>query len=168
MTRLRIVLAISVGLGVAAAAVVALSQSTSAGPPSATLKIHLQAERLQMVTSVRGLPLGVRDELQRLFGRDGLDIGDAGADFQKSGMPATTTLPSRRLVAAGCANDGHCLVYYEKGGTPITQRVALFTWTPATTKLEWGGVAPRGLTTIEDVRKAIVAGVIKGGQGEPW
>jgi hypothetical protein len=41
----------------------------------------------------------------------------------------------------------------------------LFHWTPAATRFIWGGTAPGGLSTIEDVRKAVLSGVIKGGAG---
>jgi hypothetical protein len=56
----------------------------------------------------------------------------------------------------------HCLVYYERGGTAHTWHLALFHWTPAMTRLEWGGTAPRGLATVDDLRSAILSGVIKG------
>ena len=67
---------------------------------------------------------------------------------------------SRRLVAAGCSID-HCLVYYERGGIAHTWQVALFHWTPAATRFEWGGTAPGGLKTIDDVRSAVLTGLIK-------
>jgi hypothetical protein len=67
----------------------------------------------------------------------------------------------RRLVAAGCTIH-YCLVYYERGGGAHTWHVALFHWTPAATRFEWGGTAPGGLATIDDVRNAILSGVIKG------
>jgi hypothetical protein len=38
----------------------------------------------------------------------------------------------------------------------------LFHWTPAATRFEWGGLAPGGLATIDDVRKAMLSGAIKG------
>ena len=70
-------------------------------------------------------------------------------------------LPIRRLIAAGCSTD-HCIVYYERGGTTQTWRMAVFHWTPAATRFEWGGIAPRGLASIDDVRKAMLSGSIKG------
>jgi hypothetical protein len=73
-------------------------------------------------------------------------------------------LAIRRLVAAGCSYD-HCLVYYERGGTPRTWRVALFHWTPEATRFEWGANAPGGLATIDDVRRAILSGAIEGSTG---
>jgi hypothetical protein len=42
--------------------------------------------------------------------------------------------------------------------------VALFHWTPEATRFEWGATAPGGLATFDDVRKAVAAGTIKGGQ----
>jgi hypothetical protein len=39
--------------------------------------------------------------------------------------------------------------------------VALFHWTPAATRFEWGGTAPGGLATIDEVRNAILSGAIK-------
>jgi hypothetical protein len=86
---------------------------------------HIKGEPFGIVTSIRGLPLGVRDGLQMLFGSQSLDIADPGAEFQGSGAPVKRKLPIRRLVAAGCSIDHHCLVYYERGGAAArTWRVA--------------------------------------------
>ena len=149
-------------------AVVGVSQSPPTEVLSEVLRTHLQTEGFQIVTSIRGLPIGVRDQLQRLFGSGTLDIAEPGAEFQRNGAPASPPLPIRRLVAAGCASDFHCLVYYERGGVALTWRVALFHWTPADTRFEWGGPARGGFARIEDVRKAVVSGEIKGGQAGPW
>jgi hypothetical protein len=70
-------------------------------------------------------------------------------------------LPIRRLVAAGCSTDFHCLVYYERGGIAHTWQVALFQWTPAATRFEFGGSAPGGFKTIDEVRNAVVSGAIR-------
>jgi hypothetical protein len=120
----------------------------------------MKEERFGLVTSIRGLPLGVREALQNLFGSPSLDIAEPGAKFQTTGEGVTPDLPSRRLVAAGCSND-HCLVYYERGGAAHTWHVALFHWTPAATRFEWGGAAPGGLATIGDVRNAVLSGEVK-------
>ena len=138
------------------------SQVTDGGGLSAALRAHLQAERFEIVTSIRGLPLGVRDRLQMLFGSHTLDIADPGAQFQGSNVVADPKLPTRRLIAAGCSKDYHCLVYYERGGSDHTWHVALFHWNPAETRFEWGSPAPRGLATIDQVRNAILSGEIKG------
>ena len=141
--------------------------STLAGsqavPPlvlSEALRAHVKDERFQIVTSVRGLPLGVRDELQTLFGSQSLDIADPGADFQVTDAIVDPKLPGRRLVSAACSIE-YCLVYYERGGAAHTWHVALFRWTPAATRFEWGGTAPAGLKTIDDVRNAVLSGGIK-------
>jgi hypothetical protein len=52
-------------------------------------------------------------------------------------------------------------VYYERGGIAHTWLVALFHWTPTETRFEWGGIAPGGLASIDDVRNAILSGAIK-------
>ncbi len=135
------------------------SQPAEAGALPAPLRAGLQNERFQMVTSIRGLPLGVRDALQSLFGSQTLDIADPGAELQPTGV--ANALPARRLVAAGCSTN-YCLVYYERLGNDPTWHVALFHWTPDATRFEWGGAAPGGLATEEDVRKAILAGRISG------
>jgi hypothetical protein len=134
---------------------------------SDTLRAHMTDERFSIVTSVRGLPLGVRDGLQKLFGSQSLDIAEPGAEYQATDVIVNPLLPSRRLVAAGCSADHHCLVYYERGGFAHTWQVALFHWTPAATRFEWGGIAPGGLATIDDVRKAVLSGAIKGAK-EGW
>ena len=129
-------------------------------PPA--LRAHVTDDRFDSVTSVRGFPLGVREALQRLFGAATLDMAEPGAQFQAADAAGQPGLPSRRLTAAGCAPDHHCLVYYERGGARPGWRVALFQWTPAETRFEWGGAAPAGLTTIEAVRAAALTGAIAG------
>jgi hypothetical protein len=136
------------------------SQSAPTVALSEELRAHVKDDRFQIVTSVRGLPLGVRDGLQKLFASPELDIAEPGAEFQVTDVIGTPKLPIRRMVAAGCARD-HCLVYYERGGIAHTWQVALFHWTPAATRFEWGGIAPGGLKTIDDVRNAVLSGAIK-------
>lgn len=153
MRRTQLLFAIGVSLwsGMAAA-----SQATDAAVLSGALRAHLQDERFGIVTSIRGLPPGVRDGLQTLFGSRELDIAEPGAEFQVTDVVVNPKLPTRRLVAAGCSTD-HCLVYYQRGGIDHTWHVALFHWTPAATRFEWGGTAPEGLATIDDVRSAILS-----------
>jgi hypothetical protein len=140
---------------------VAAGQTGAPAALSATLREHLKNDRFQIVTSIRGLPLGVREELQTMFGSQSLDIAEPGAEFQATGVSGKSKLPTRRLAAAGCSPD-HCLVYYESGGTPGTWRVALFHWTPAETRFEWGGIPRGGLAAIDDVRNDVLNGRVKG------
>ena len=142
-------------------AVVACNQAVAPVALSAALRDHVKNERFQIVTSIRGLPIGVRDGLQTLLGTQSLDVAEPAAEFQVTDAIVNAKLPIRRLVAAGCTID-YCLVYYERGGGAHTWHVALFHWTPAATRFEWGGTAPGGLATIDDVRNAILSGVIKG------
>lgn len=158
MLRTRLLFAIGVSL---LAAVVVGSQVTSPGMLPGALRAHIRDERFGVVTSIRGLPLGVRDGLQTLFGSASLTIAEPGAPFQVTDDIANPALPIRRLVAAGCSID-HCLVYYERGGIAHTWQVALFYWTPAATRFEWGGTAPRGLASVDDVRTAVLSGAVKG------
>ena len=137
--------------------VVAASQTAAPGELRGPLRDHLKDERFEVVTSIRGLPLGVRDGLQTLFASSTLDIAEPGAEFQRTAS-AGSKAPLRRLVAAGCSAD-HCLVYYERGGGAQTWLIALFHWTPAATRFEWGGQARGGLATIADVRKAVLSGM---------
>ncbi len=149
----------AIGLSLWSAAVIG-SQTAPSGALSETLRAHVKDDRFQIVTSIRGLPLGVRDALQMLFGSQTLDIAEPGAEFQVTDVIGNKMLPIRRMVAAGCSPD-HCLVYYERGGIAHTWQVVLFHWRPAETRFEWGGTAPGGLATIEDVRKAVLSGAIK-------
>jgi hypothetical protein len=145
----------------ALASLTAPASQTVPATLSATLRDHVKDEGFQVVTSIRGLPLGVRDALQTLFGSQTLDIAEPGAAFQATDVVVDPKLPIRRLVAAGCSMD-HCLVYYERGGYAHTWLVALFHWTPDGTRFEWGGHARNGLATIDDVRKAVLSGAVKG------
>jgi len=155
MHRIRVSCAISLSL----LSIVVSGQSPTAALPEA-LRAHVKDDRFDMVTSIRGFPLGVRSGLQSLFGSFELDIAEPGAKFQVTGTNLTPGLPIRRLVAGGCSTD-HCLVHYERGGTAHTWHVALFHWTPAATRFEWGGVAPGQLATIDAIRKAVLSGAIK-------
>jgi hypothetical protein len=147
-------------------AAVSGSQSSAAPTLPEALRAHVKSERFGIVTSIRGLPLGVRAGLQTLFGSQTLDIAEPGAEFQVTDVAVDPKPPIRRLVAAGCSTD-HCLVYYERGGIAHTWHVALFHWAPAATRFEWGGTAPAGLATIDDIRNAILSGAIKG-TIRPW
>ena len=142
------------------AAVASAGQSAVPAPLPDALRDHMKDERFEVVTSVRGLPLGVRESLQTLFGSQTLDIAESGAELPATDAAASPTRPIRRLVSAGCSRD-HCLVYYERGGSVHTWLVALFHWTPAATRLEWSGQARGGLATIEDVRAAVLSGAFK-------
>lgn len=140
-------------------AVVAGGQAPPNVAMSDALRAHVTSERFGIVTSIRGLPLGVRNELQRLWGSQTLDIAEPGGEFQRTEAVGAPGLPLRRLAAAGCSAD-HCLVYYERGGSNHTWLVALFHWTPDATRLEWSGTAAPGLTTIEDVTRTVLSGAI--------
>ena len=163
MRRTQLLCAIGVSFW---SAMAAGGQATDADGLSGALRAHVQEERFGIVTSIRGLPLGVRVGLQTLFGSRELDIVDPGAEFRVTDVVVNPKQPIRRLVAAGCSTD-HCLVYYERGGIDHTWHVAMFHWTPAATRFEWGGTAPGGLATIDDVRSAILSGGIKG-QAKFW
>ena len=160
MRRRRILCAIGLALWPVVAA------GGQAAPPQevpAELRAHVRDGQFGVVTSIRGLPLGVRDALQALFGSRSLDIAEPGAEYQRTDVVVNPSLPIRRLVSAGCSRD-RCLVYYERGGFAHTWHVALFHWTPEATRFEWGATAPGGLATFDDVRKAVAAGTMKGGQ----
>ena len=90
--------------------IVACSQAAAPAALPAELREHVRDERFQLVTSIRGMPLGVRAELQKLFGGEDLDIAEIGGEFERSGVSSEPKLPIRRLVAAGCSYH-HCLVY---------------------------------------------------------
>jgi len=136
-------------------------------PPalSGELRTHVQNGRFDTVSSLNGLPVGVRRELQTFFGSPILDIVDPGATPRTTPGTAGST-PLRRLVAAGCAYED-CLVYYERGGSTRLWRVVLIHWTEKAANVEWGGTAPGGVTAIDEVRTAILSGAIKSSAG-PW
>ena len=136
------------------------TQEPAATALPAPLRAHLIADRFEVVTSVRGLPLGVREELQTLFRSTFLDIAEPGAAYRATDAGSAPNLPTRRLVTAACAMD-HCLVSYERGGSAHTWHLALFHWTPAATRFEWGGITSGGLRTVGELRKAALSGAIK-------
>ena len=157
---------VAIAVSVLSAAPIA-SQSAPAAL-SDTLRARVKGDRFDVVTSIRGLPLGVRGALQTLFGSQSfdiaLDIAEPGAKFQETDLVVSPKLPVRRLIAAGCSRE-YCLVYYERGGRAHTWHVALFHHTLAAARFEWGGVAPRALVTIADVRNAVLSGAVKSASG---
>ena len=139
-------------------AVVAGSQAADPGALSGALRAHVQDERFGIVTSIRGLPLGVRDGLQTLFGSQTLDIAEPGAEFQVTDVIVNPKLPIRRLVAAGCSTDSLPRLLRARRQRPHVHVYGrCFHWTPAATDSEWGGAAPaEGLATVDVV--AILGG----------
>src|SRR5688572_9151127 len=89
--------------------VVSLWSETTAARQSAALprnlRAHVQNERFDAVSSLGGLPGGVRAELRTLFGGQTPDIADPAAPFQGASETANSKLPLRRLVAAGCSRE---------------------------------------------------------------
>ncbi|HWI19678.1 MAG TPA: hypothetical protein VNT81_18120 [Vicinamibacterales bacterium] len=162
MTLLRTLAVVLLGAG----AIAALGTQTSVTPLPDNVRAHVKDDRFQVVSTLRGLPLGVRDQLSSLFGGPYLDIADPGAAFRAPGV-SDPNLPSRRLAAAACSMD-HCIVYYEKGGSAQTWHAAVLHWTPEATTLEWGGSAPGALATFEAVQNAILTGAVKGASAHSW
>lgn len=160
MVRISVLVALLTSVAMTSSAAIGQPAVTPFVPPDA-LRAHIKDEHFGIATSIRGLPLGVRDALQTFFGTPTLDIAEPGADFQATDVIVTPRLPFRRLNVAGCSTD-HCLVYYERGGFAHTWLVALFHWTPAATRFEWGGTAPSNLKSLDEVRKAMLSGRIKG------
>lgn len=157
MRRTRVLSVVGVGC---LAVVTCGSQVEPPQLPPPGVRLHVRDERFQLVTSVSGLPLGVRDALQGLFGDGSLDIADPDAEFSVTGVRIVSGPPTRRLIMAGCSPD-HCIVYYERGGKSVTRHAALFYWTPSATRLEWGGQAPNDLAAVADVRTALLSGLVK-------
>lgn len=132
-------------------------QPTVRTTPAQAVQSHIRTETFQPVTSVRGLPLGVREELERMFGVSATAIAEPGARFQATDVISEPGLPIRRMNLAGCSQD-HCLVYYERGGIAHTSQALLFHWTPTRTTVEAGGVAPALLRSVDDLRKVFLSG----------
>ena len=139
---------------------VACSQSAPAAALPEAVRDVVKSERFQLVTSIRGMPIGVRDGLQTLFATETLDIAESSSAFQVDDMIVNPTLKTRRLIASWCSIE-YCLVHYERGGSAHTFHVALFHWTPSATRFVWGGAAPGRLVTIDEIRNAIMSGAIE-------
>lgn len=148
-------------LAVVLAASAVVAQVTVPALLTPAVQTHVRSERFQIVTSVRGLPLGVREELQALFGGMTLELAEPGAKFQATDDISDPTLPIRRLGVAGCSQD-HCLVYYERGGYARTWQALLFRWRPTGTDIVAGGKAPGGLRSVDDLRTAFLTGRVTG------
>lgn len=153
MRRVTVMAAMVVLTAVRAAEAQPLVRTTLAQ----AVQAHIRTETFQPVTAVRGLPLGVREELERMFGVSASAIAEPGARFQATDVISEPGLPIRRLNVAGCSQD-HCLVYYERGGIAHTWQALLFRWTPDRTTVEAGGSAPALLRSVEDLRTLFLSG----------
>jgi hypothetical protein len=71
---------------------VACSQSAPAAALPEAVRDVVRSERFQLVTSIRGMPIGVRDGLQTLFGTETLDIDEYTSAFQVDDMIVNPTL----------------------------------------------------------------------------
>jgi hypothetical protein len=129
---------------------------------TSALRDHVRAERFTPLTSVATLPASVRDALGELFKGKTLEMADPGQPFQATDVMVTPRLPARRLVTAGCSAD-HCLVYYERGGFAHVHQIVLFDTTATTARFVHGGVAAGGLTSLDEVKDALVSGRVDGG-----
>ena len=152
--------------GFALAIVLACRPGAQGQPPDASLatdalRTHLRSERFSPLTTVAALPAGLREALSELFNSKTIDMADPGAPFQATDVMVTPRLPPRRLTAAGCSAD-HCLVYYERGGFAHVHFAVLFKVSPAGTRLEFGGLAAGGLSDVEAVKDALLAGKVAG------
>src|SRR5688572_12978466 len=78
-------------------------QTPAANALPGPLRAHVNEARFDVVTSVRGLPLGVREELQALFKSHFLDLAEPGAAFRSTDAVTDSNLPTRRLVHAACS-----------------------------------------------------------------
>ena len=98
----RLLRAIGVGLW---SVVIAGSQAVGSTALTGALRDHVKDGRFEIVTSLRGLPLGVRDGLQTLFGSQTLAIAEPGAAFKVTDVVVNRNLPIRRMAAhvADCA-----------------------------------------------------------------
>ncbi len=153
-------------LGMVLGARVGVAQPAVPVTMPAAIQAHVRSERFQVVSAVRGLPLGVREALQRMFGSAAMAIADPGAPFQVTDVITDPSLPIRRMSVAGCSQD-HCLVYYERGGIAHVWHAVLFHWTPEATRVVAGGIAPVGLRTVDELRNAVLSGALKG-PGRYW
>ena len=127
---------------------------------SGALRAHVKDERFGIVTSIRGLPLGVRDGAADVVRQSVTRHRRARSQFQVAEASVNPKLPPRRLIAAGCSYKSLPRLLRARWRAH-TWHVALFHWTPEATRFEWGGAAPGGLKTIADVRRAVLSGAIQ-------
>ena len=117
IARARLLCAI--GLSVWSTTTVA-GQARATGALTQELRRHVLDDRFDVVSSLNGLPAGVRAELRMLFNSKTLDIHDADTKLRATVQVAGAK--SRTLVAAGCSRND-CLLYYELAGSTRGWRV---------------------------------------------
>ena len=106
MRRTRLLTAIALIIGSAS---LARSQAAPPGTLSAALRTHLQNEEFAIVTSVRGLPLGVREEMQTI-------------QIVRPAIPASVVALMARRDASG--QRGDLLVDQIAGGVTLMSSIS--------------------------------------------
>jgi hypothetical protein len=141
----------------------ASGQPTVASPTLAEAqRAHIRVEQFAPVTSVAGLSNEVREALRLLFRAQTLELAEPGAEFQVTDVIVKPDLPIRRMILAGCSID-HCVVYYERGGIAHTFTMVLLRIDKGGAQFEWGGIAPRDVRSLDELKALMVEGKIKGG-----
>ena len=155
-TRLFCMIGVSVWLAVA--------DRQPGAPPmalSGALRAHLKDAPFGIVTSIRGLPLGVRDGLQTLFGTQTLALAEPKAKFQATDVMVESEPADSSAGRGGVLNRLLPRLLRARRHRPHVARRAV-SLDACRDPIRVGGNAPGGLATIEDVRNAILSGAIKG------
>jgi hypothetical protein len=136
-------------------------QTPAPAPLSASVREHLRADTLTPIARVADLPALVQSAIKTSFSSPKLEMADPGQEFQSTDVVMNPSLPTRRLISAGCSSD-HCLVHYEQGGIAHFYRVLLVSVSKTTAKVEWNGMSGGPTPNIAELQAQIVSGKIKG------
>jgi hypothetical protein len=109
------------------------------------------------VTKTESMPTAVKQAFAKITGEPTFSLANPGQNYQATDVDPDQTLPGRRLVFAGRA-DNEWFVHYERGGIGHSYYIVVFKVTRSGFEFVWGCVGFHGAKNLDQLRKMVAAG----------
>ncbi len=131
-----------------------------AGRLPANAQVHVLDGNFKLISTTEGIPANIKEAFVRYSRQPSFAMANPGAKYQVGDVVLDRTLPFRRLVFAGAADD-RWFIHYERGGRGHGYYVIVFKVNPGTkAQLLWGGSGGSGARSLDQLRKMIADGEI--------
>jgi len=135
---------------------------------SASEREHILDGQFEVIRMTEGIPAKVKREFSILTREPLFALADPGQKFQVADVVIDRSLPRRRLVFAGRA-DEKWFIHYERGGRGHGYYVVVFKIDSQGEALFlWGGSGGTGAKNLEQLRKMVAAGQFSDAENYYW